>query len=809
MRGWKSRRESDAGHKLVLPLLPLRDTVVFPGMVVPLFVGRQRSIAAIEEAMAGDRRIALFTQKEASIEEPLAEDLYTVGVIAHLLQVVRLPDDTVKLLVEGDLRVQLLEIPEEGNIWHAVVRPLPEPEVEMRELRAAAQALLRRFRVYVEQAKKAPPEALAAVASIEDPSQMADAMAGHLELPIEERQGLLEIVDPLARIERLYAIIEREIELARVEERIRARVKQQMEKSQREYYLTEQMKAIQRELGEADHEAEMEALAKKIKEAGMPPEVREKAETELRRLRMMQPMSAEATVARTYLEWLIDVPWKKRTRIRRDLAYAERVLDADHYGLAKVKERVLEHLAVMRLVRKAKGPILCFVGPPGVGKTSLARSIARATGRRFVRISLGGVRDEAEIRGHRRTYIGALPGKIIQAMKRAGVKNPLILLDEIDKLGADFRGDPASALLEVLDPEQNRAFQDHYLEVDYDLSEVMFITTANSLDIPPPLRDRMEIVRLPGYTEHEKLEIAKRHLVPRALKEHGIRPDWLRIEEGALQQIVRRYTQEAGVRELGRMIARICRKFARGLGTGKLKPPIVVRAEDLEEWLGVARYRYGEAEREDQIGVVTGLAWTETGGELLQIEAAVLPGGKGKLVITGQVGKVMQESAQAAFSYVRARAERFGLAPDFHTKIDLHLHVPEGAIPKDGPSAGLAMATAMVSALTGIAVRRDVCMTGEITLRGKALPIGGLKEKLLAAQRGGLKHVILPKENAPQLKEIEEEVLAGLEVHPVHHMDEVLGIALTRQPKPSRVSADPLEGAPKGAKPASEARKPI
>ena len=785
MAEWRKRRMSvrtgEHARASTLPVLALRDIVVFPHMIAPLFVGREKSVAALEAAMRGDRRILLLAQRKPDVDDPTREDLYEVGTIGHIVQLLRLPDDTIKVLVEGELRARVLHLREEEGMLVADWVPLHDEPHDERELAAAARALVARFEEYVKLNKKVPPEAVASVTALDDPAKIVDTVAMHMGLSVADRQELLETPSLLARIEKLYAHLEREMELLEIDQRIRARVKQQMEKSQREYYLTEQMKAIQKELGEADFEAELDELAKKIAAAGMPKQVREKAEAELRRLRQMQPMSPEATVARTYLEWLIEVPWKKRTRISRDLARAERILNAEHYGLAKVKERILEHLAVMRLVRKMKGPILCFVGPPGVGKTSLARSIAKATNRRFVRISLGGVRDEAEIRGHRRTYIGALPGKIIQAMRRAGVKNPLMLLDEIDKLGMDFRGDPASALLEVLDPEQNHAFNDHYLDVDYDLSEVMFITTANTMNIPPPLLDRMEVIRIPGYTEHEKLEIARRHLIPKEMKAHGLKKGQLTIAEDAILEIIRRYTREAGVRNLDREIARICRKFARKLVAGELAPPVTIQREDLREWLGAPRYRYGEAEAEDQVGVVTGLAWTETGGELLQIEAAVMPG-KGRLAITGHVGDVMQESAQAAFTYVRARAEKLGLAPDFYQKIDVHVHVPEGAIPKDGPSAGIAMATAIASALTKIPVRREVCMTGEITLHGKVLPVGGLKEKLLAAQRGGLKIVLVPEENMPEIEEFEPEVRAGLEIRPVKHMDEVLPQALVRMP---------------------------
>ncbi len=789
MAEWGKRRaDPHAGNEArsaTLPVLALRDIVIFPHMIAPLFVGREKSVAALEAAMRGDRRILLVAQRKPEVDDPSREDLHDVGTVGHIVQLLRLPDDTIKVLVEGEVRARILHLREDEGMLVADWVPLHDEPHDDRELAAASRALVQRFEEYVKLNKKVPPEAVASITALDDPAKIVDTVATHMGLSVADRQDLLETPSLLARIEKLYAHLEREMELLEIDQRIRARVKQQMEKSQREYYLSEQMKAIQKELGEGDLEAELDELARRIDEAGMPRQVREKAEAELKRLRQMQPMSPEATVARTYLEWLIEVPWKKRTRISRDLARAERILNAEHYGLAKVKERILEHLAVMRLVRKMKGPILCFVGPPGVGKTSLARSIAKATNRRFVRISLGGVRDEAEIRGHRRTYIGAMPGKIVQAMRRAGVKNPLMLLDEIDKLGMDFRGDPASALLEVLDPEQNHAFNDHYLDVDYDLSEVMFITTANTMNIPAPLLDRMEVIRIPGYTEHEKLEIARRHLIPKEMKAHGLKKGQLVIAEDAILEIIRRYTREAGVRNLDRELARICRKFARRLVSGEVKPPLVLERAALREWLGAPRYRYGEAEAEDQVGVVTGLAWTETGGELLSIEAAVMPG-KGRLAITGHVGDVMQESAQAAFTYVRARAGELGLAPDFYQKIDVHVHVPEGAIPKDGPSAGIAMATAIASALTKIPVRREVCMTGEITLHGKVLPVGGLKEKLLAAQRGGLKIVLVPEENMPEIEEFEPEVREGLEIRPVRDADEVLSIALVRAPAPAR-----------------------
>ncbi|RMH60294.1 MAG: endopeptidase La [Zetaproteobacteria bacterium] len=763
-----------------LPVLPLRDIVVFPHMIVPLFVGRDPSVFALESAMASDKRVLLVTQRDAGVDRPGRDDLYGVGCIGSILQLLRLPDGTIKVLIEGGARVRIEAMQDDGPYLIASYTLMDEPDERAEELDAIMRSLVQKFEEYVKLNKKLPPEVMVSVAAIEDATKLADTIASHMNLSVEDKQALLEMPGAIARLERLYAHMENEIELLQIDKRIRSRVKRQMEKSQREYYLNEQMKAIQKELGEDEGAGDIERLKDQIERAGLTKEAREKAEAELRRLKLMPPMSAEATVVRNYLEWLVELPWQKRSRLSRDLRKAEAVLEADHYGLDKVKQRILEHLAVLKLVRKMKGPILCLVGPPGVGKTSLARSIARASHRKFVRISLGGMRDEAEIRGHRRTYIGSMPGKVIQAMKKVGVKNPLILLDEIDKLGADFRGDPASALLEVLDPEQNEAFNDHYLEVDYDLSEVMFITTANSLNIPAPLRDRMEIIQLAGYTEHEKLAIARRYLLPQQLRAHGLKPADLELDDEALLEVIRHYTREAGVRELSRQLAKLCRKFALlrvREGTERLQLP----GKAVADYLGVPKYRFGIAEREDQVGVVTGLAWTEVGGELLQIETALMPG-KGKLTITGQLGDVMQESVQAAFTYVRARARQLGLKPDFHQKVDIHVHVPEGAIPKDGPSAGLAMATSMVSALTGIPVRRHVCMTGEITLRGKALPIGGLKEKLLAAQRGGLTDVVIPRENLKDLQEIEQDVLAGLEIHAVDHMDQVLEHALTRLP---------------------------
>ena len=790
MAEWNQDDAASAADEGFLPVLPLRDIVVFPHMIVPLFVGREKSVHALEEVMRSGKQILLLAQKDAAEDDPGEEGLYRIGVVGHILQLLKLPDGTIKVLVEGGPRAEVTRLDIGEDCLRATYRLLEDAADDAREEEVLVKSLLQQFEQYAKLNRKVPPEVMMSLTGLDDAGKLADTIAAHLSLKLEDKQALLEMSSVVERLEHLYAIMEDEMERLQVEKRIRSRVKRQMEKSQREYYLTEQMKAIQKELGEADEQSDIEELEKKIAAAGMSKEAEAKARAELKKLKMMPPMSAEATVVRNYLDWLVEIPWKKRSRVRRDLNAAEKVLNEDHYGLDKVKERILEHLAVLQLVRKMKGPILCFVGPPGVGKTSLGKSIARATNRHFVRMSLGGVRDEAEIRGHRRTYIGALPGKIIQSMKRAGTKNPLILLDEIDKLGADFRGDPASALLEVLDPEQNHTFNDHYLEVDYDLSEVMFITTANSLNIPSALLDRMEIIRIPGYTEDEKVHIAQNHLLPRKLADHGLKEGQLVIGEEALRDIIRYYTREAGVRNLERMLATLCRKAARRIVQegGDGKTVIEVRPDDLEEWLGVKQFRFGVAEEEDQVGVVTGLAWTEVGGELLQIETALMPG-KGKLTVTGQVGDVMQESVQAALTYVRSRAAQLGLKPDFHQKVDIHVHVPEGAIPKDGPSAGLAMATSLVSALTGIPVRRKVCMTGEITLRGKALPIGGLKEKLLAAHRGGLTTVLIPEENEKDLRDVPEHVVKGLKIRTVRHMDEVLEHALAHLPEGMRSGA--------------------
>jgi len=784
----------DMDDEGMLPVLPLRDIVVFPHMIVPLFVGRDKSVKALEEVMASDKKILLVAQKDASHDDPGADDLYGVGTIGTILQLLKLPDGTIKVLVEGGSRLLIHDVSLNGDFLSARYALMPEGANNERELDAVARSLIQKFESYVKLNKKLPPEVMVSVSAVDEVDKLADTIAAHLNLKVEDKQALLEMPGVMDRLERLYAHMEDEMELLQVDKRIRGRVKRQMEKSQRDYYLSEQMKAIQKELGDEDSASDLKQLEEKIAKLGLSKEAKEKADAEFKRLKMMPPMSAESTVVRNYLDWLIDVPWKKRSRVGKDIGAAQCILDEDHFGLEKVKERILEHLAVLRLVRKMKGPILCFVGPPGVGKTSLAKSIARATKRQYVRMSLGGVRDEAEIRGHRRTYIGSMPGKVIQSMKKAGTRNPLFLLDEIDKLGADFRGDPASALLEVLDPEQNHSFNDHYMEVDYDLSEVMFITTANSLNIPGPLLDRMEIIRISGYTEHEKLEIARRYLLEKQRVNHGLKEEHLTVEDSALVEIIRYYTREAGVRGLSRELAKLHRKVARKQVQSEQFETITVGSADIEAYLGVRKFRFGLVEEHDEIGVVTGLAWTEVGGELLQIETALMPG-KGKLTVTGQLGDVMQESIQAALTYVRSRAAQLGLKPDFHQKVDIHVHVPEGAIPKDGPSAGLAMATSMVSALTGIPVNRHVCMTGEITLRGKALPIGGLKEKLLAAHRGGLTDAIIPEENMKDLKDIHEDVLKCLQVHAVNHMDEVLEHALTRLPEGMSMSASFVPGA--------------
>ena len=780
-----SDSNSEVTHTLwLVPVLPLRDVVVYPHMVIPLFVGRDKSIKALEAAMESNRHILLVAQKTASKDEPGEDDVYRIGTMANILQLLKLPDGTVKVLVEGNQRAYIDSFVQGQGYFQAQARLLDGQQIDEREVEVLSRSVVTQFEHYVKLNKKVPPEVLTSLAGIDDPERLIDTIAAHMSLKIGEKQKTLEIIDLRERFEHVLALMENELDLLQVEKRIRGRVKKQMEKSQREYYLNEQMKAIQKELGELEEAPnEIEELEQKISASGMSREAHKKADSELGKLKMMSPMSAEATVVRNYLDWLIGVPWKKRSRIKHDLTQAELILDEDHYGLDKVKERILEYLAVQQRVKKLKGPILCLVGPPGVGKTSLGQSIARATHRKFARMSLGGVRDEAEIRGHRRTYIGSLPGKIIQNLSKVGTRNPLFLLDEIDKMAADFRGDPASALLEVLDPEQNSAFVDHYLEVDYDLSDVMFIATSNSMNIPSPLLDRMEVIRIAGYTEDEKLNIARRYLVPKELKANGINSKELTIGDDALLGIVRYHTREAGVRGLQREIAKISRKVVKELVLHADNLKVEVNGDNLEEYLGVRRFRYGLAEERDQVGQVTGLAWTEVGGELLSIETIVVPG-KGKNQITGQLGEVMKESIQAATSVVRSRSALLGIAPDFYETKDIHVHVPEGAIPKDGPSAGIGMCTALVSALTAIPVRADVAMTGEITLRGEVLPIGGLKEKLLAAHRGGIKCVVIPEENRRNLEEVPDKVKHDMEIHPVKWIDEVLHLALVQMPEP-------------------------
>lgn len=780
-----------------LATLPLRDVVVYPHMVLPLFVGRPKSIAALEAAMANDDPVFLLAQLDPNTEDPKAEDLHQTGTVAQVLQVLKLPDGTVKVLVEGIRRARALTVDETGGLFLSHVEAIDEnSDKDNPEIEALRRTLLTQFEQYAKLNKKIPAEVISSISSIDDNSRLADTVAAHLQLKLEQRQYVLETAGIVDRLEFLLAQLEAELDIMQVEKRIRGRVKRQMEKSQREYYLNEQVKAIQKELGEEDERGELDALENKIKEAGMSKEAEEKCLSELKKLKMMPPMSAESTVVRNYIDTLLELPWKKKSRVSKDIAKADLILNADHYGLEKVKERILEYLAVQKRMDKLKGPILCLVGPPGVGKTSLGESIAKATGRQYVRMALGGVRDESEIRGHRRTYIGSMPGKILQNMAKAGVKNPLFLLDEIDKMGSDFRGDPASALLEVLDPEQNNKFADHYAEVDYDLSDVMFIATSNSLNIPTPLLDRMEIIRLSGYTEDEKINIAMQYLVPKQMKRNGVKEGELVVDESAVRDIIRYYTREAGVRSLDREIAKICRKVvmqvtlsedkkkaSKSKTVSKAKPKAIkVTEKNLHDYLGVRRFDYGVAESENRIGQVTGLAWTEVGGELLTVEAVALPG-KGTIQCTGQLGDVMKESVSAAWSVVRSRAESVGLAPDFYEKKDIHVHVPEGATPKDGPSAGIAMTLAMVSAFTKIPVRADVAMTGEITLRGEVLPIGGLKEKLLAALRGGIKHVLIPKDNVKDLEEIPENVKTGLTIHPVKWIDEVLALGLETQPE--------------------------
>jgi len=775
---------TDVSDTSSFPLLPLRDVVVYPQIVQPLFVGRPKSIKALEVAMASDKQVLLVAQKNASEDEPGVDDLFDIGTVATILQLIRLPDGTVKVLVEGLDRARIKDVNFDGDHFKADIKVLKPEEVPEKESALLIRSLLSQFDQYVQLSKKIPPEVMTSISSIDEPGRLVDTIASHMSLQLQEKQNLLELAGLQARIEHLMALIESEIDLFQVEKRIRGRVKKQMEKSQREYYLNEQMKAIQKEMGELeDVPNEADELKQKIDDAGMPKEAKEKAMSELNKLKMMSPMSSEASVVRTYLDWMVSIPWKKRSKVRLDLAKAEEILESDHYGLKEVKERILEYLAVQKRVKKLKGPILCLVGPPGVGKTSLGESIARATNRKFVRMALGGVRDEAEIRGHRRTYIGSLPGKLLQKLSKVGVKNPLFLLDEIDKMGMDNRGDPASALLEVLDPEQNNSFNDHYLEVDYDLSEVMFVCTSNSMNIPEPLLDRMEVIRIPGYTEDEKVNIAQRYLVPKQMKNNGLEEDELEIGEKPIRDLIRYYTREAGVRGLEREIAKICRKVVKENSLTKKAAHIKLDPANLEKYSGVQKFDYGKAEEENKIGQVNGLAWTQVGGELLTIEAIAVEG-KGKTIKTGSLGDVMQESIQAAFTVVRSRAKALGLDANFHEKFDLHIHVPEGATPKDGPSAGVGMCTALVSVLTNIPVRADVAMTGEITLRGQVLRIGGLKEKLLAALRGNIKTVIIPADNERDLAEIPDNIKADLEIVPVKWIDEVLERALQYQPTP-------------------------
>jgi ATP-dependent Lon protease len=765
-----------------LPLLPLRDVVVFPHMVIPLFVGRPKSIKALEAAMEAGRQIMLVAQKAAGKDEPKADDMFEIGCVSSILQMLKLPDGTVKVLVEGTQRARTTEITDNGDHFVAVVSPIP-PDVDAKpEVEALRRAVTQQFDQYVKLNKKIPPEILTSIAGIDDAGRLADTIAAHLPLKLEAKQSVLDLHEVDKRLEKLLELLEHEVDILQVEKRIRGRVKRQMEKSQREYYLNEQVKAIQKELGDGEEGADLEELEKKIVAAKMPKEARKKADGELKKLKLMSPMSAEATVVRNYIDTLINLPWAKKTKIKHDLAHAEEVLNEDHYGLEKVKDRILEYLAVQQRVDKVKAPILCLVGPPGVGKTSLGQSVARATGRKFVRMALGGVRDEAEIRGHRRTYIGSMPGKVLQSLTKIGTRNPLFLLDEIDKLGMDFRGDPSSALLEVLDPEQNHTFGDHYVEVDFDLSDVMFVATSNSMNIPPALLDRMEVIRLSGYTEDEKLNIARRYLLPKQQKNNGVRDDEMDVTESALRGIVRYYTREAGVRSLEREISKICRKVVKGLQLKTYEGQVVVTEENLHDFLGVRKFDFGRAEKKNQVGQVVGLAWTEVGGDLLTIEAVVMPG-KGNIIRTGQLGDVMKESVEAARSVVRSRARRLGVKDEMFEKRDIHIHVPDGATPKDGPSAGIAMTTAFVSSLTGIPVRADVAMTGEITLRGEVTAIGGLKEKLLAAHRGGIKTVLIPEENVKDLQDIPENVKNQLEIVPVRWIDRVLEVALENKPE--------------------------
>ena len=768
-----------------LPVLPLRDVVVFPYMVMPLFVGRAKSISALDEAMNEGKQLLLVSQKQADLEEPTVDDVFDVGTIANIIQLLKLPDGTVKVLVEGQQRVKINQLNDGEDHFSAEVTPIETTFGDEKELDVVKAAVLNEFESYLQLNKKIPADVLGALQRIDDADRLADTMAAHIPVTVRHKQSILELADVQERLEYLLGMMESEADILQVEKRIRGRVKKQMEKSQRNYYLSEQIKAIRKEMDEGESEDtidEVEQLRQKVEAAGMPVDVREKVESELQKLKMMSAMSAEATVVRSYVEWMLQVPWHKRTKVKKDIAKAQQVLDADHYGLERVKERILEYLAVQARLNKIKGPILCLVGPPGVGKTSLGQSIANATGRKYVRMALGGVRDEAEIRGHRKTYIGALPGKLIQKMAKVGVKNPLFLLDEIDKMSSDMRGDPASALLEVLDPEQNTTFNDHYLEVDYDLSDVMFVATSNSMNIPGPLLDRMEVIRLSGYTEDEKLNIAMRHLLQKQIERNGLKKGELTIEENAILDIIRYYTREAGVRGLEREISKICRKAVKNLLVNPKVKSIIVNSDNLHDYLGVKRFEFGKADTQNRVGEVTGLAWTEVGGDLLTIETASVVG-KGKLTFTGSLGDVMKESIQAAMTVVRARAEKLGINSEFHEKRDIHIHVPDGATPKDGPSAGIAMCTALVSCLTGNPVRADVAMTGEISLRGKVLPIGGLKEKLLAAHRGGIKTVLIPKDNVKDLEEIPDNVKENLAIHAVETIDEVLGLALENPPE--------------------------
>ena len=789
----------DIARGSLYPVLPLRDIVVFPHMIVPLFVGREKSVKALEDVMKDDKQILLVTQKDAAQDDPTASDIYSVGTIGTVLQLLKLPDGTVKVLVEGNSRAQILRYTDKEDFLQAAAEAASEDVGNEQEVEALSRSVISQFEQYIKLNRKVPPEVLVSLNQIDEPGKLADTIASHLTLKIPEKQELLEGFVISERLEKIYSFMDGEIGVLQVEKRIRGRVKRQMEKTQREYYLNEQLKAIQKELGDEDGRDELQELEDRIKKTRFSKEAREKAQQELKKLRHMSPMSAEATVVRNYLDWMLSIPWKKRTRVKKDIAKAKEVLDQDHYGLEKVKERILEYLAVQQRMNKLRGPILCLVGPPGVGKTSLGKSLARATGRNFVRMSLGGVRDEAEIRGHRRTYIGSMPGKVVQGMKKAKSSNPLFLLDEVDKLGADWRGDPSSALLEVLDPEQNFSFQDHYLEVDYDLSDVMFVCTANTLRMPQPLMDRMEIIRIPGYTEDEKVEIAKRHLLPKQLKENGLKKDEWSISDSALRDVIRYYTREAGVRNFEREIANLARKSVKEIAVNANIDSVKITTRNLSKYAGVQKFRFGEAETEDLVGVTTGLAWTEFGGELLSIEAILVPG-KGKMTVTGKLGDVMQESVQAANAYVRSRAVEFGIEPSVFEKRDIHIHVPEGAVPKDGPSAGVAMITSMVSALTGNEVDRTVAMTGEITLRGRVLPIGGLKEKLLAALRGGLKKVLIPQENEKDLADIPDVVKKELEIVPVTVVDEVLQHALAQPLVPIEWNEDEAKAGVPSAK---------